>query len=654
MNLSWIDWAIVIVFMTALGGLSIWTRRYTKSVADFLAADRCAGRYLLTLSSGMAALGAASFVANFEKFYSAGFGASWWVQMLAPLGLIAALSGWVSYRYRETRSLTMAQFFEMRYSRRFRIFSGILCWVSGLINFGIFPALAARILIYFCGFPHEFQFIGLTLDTFPVLIAVELAVALFFTFNGGMISVMLTDFLQAQFTNIVFLIILIVLLMNFSFGDIFESLGNQPPGHSKLNPFDQASVKDFNWVFFAIAAFKIFYSRLAWQGGQGYNAAARSPHEAKMAGILAEWRNGVGVLTIMLMPVCAIVLMKNPHWAAHAEQVRTGLATIGDANIQRQMIVPLAMSTILPIGLLGLFATTVIAAAVSTDDTQLHSWGSIFVQDVIMPFRKRPFERKQHIFMLRAAIIGVAVFAFFWSWLVNVRENLYMYFFITGTIYMGGAGSVLIGGLYWRKGTTAGAYTAMIIGAVMGLGGMFLKTAPLGWFPWLEFARHAPWDYWLQGHLIGFFSYLVAIAGYVLVSIATCKVPHNMDKLLHKGAYAVVEKDGKVPTPVKGWAALGITPEFTRGDKFIFWFKTSWTLFFFVIFIIGTIGGLFGWISERVWGGYWCFQVGLTIVVGIATVIWFLIGGFRDMFKLFRDLKVERVDEGDDGWVEKE
>lgn len=66
-------------------GICLYTRRYTKSVADFLSAHRCTGRYLLTLAAGMAGTGAISIVANWEKFYQAGFSAQFWGQMLAPI-----------------------------------------------------------------------------------------------------------------------------------------------------------------------------------------------------------------------------------------------------------------------------------------------------------------------------------------------------------------------------------------------------------------------------------------------------------------------------------------------------------------------------------------------------------------------------------------
>ena len=123
MNLHWIDWAIIFFVAIFLILLAYRTNRYMQSTADFLAANRCAGRYLLTMAEGMSTLGAISIIGWWQVFYKAGFASGWWSNLSVPVGLIMLLCGWVIYRYRETRVLTMGQFFEIRYSRNFRIFA---------------------------------------------------------------------------------------------------------------------------------------------------------------------------------------------------------------------------------------------------------------------------------------------------------------------------------------------------------------------------------------------------------------------------------------------------------------------------------------------------------------------------------------------------
>ena len=105
----------------------------------------------------------------------------------------------------------------------------------------------------------------------------------------------------------------------------------------------------------------------------------------------------------------------------------------------------------------------------------MHSWGSIFIQDVIMPFRKKPFEPKQHLKVLRLSILGVCIFIFIFSLLFPLKQYIFLYFAITAAIFVGGSGAVIIGGLYWKKGTTSAAWSALIVGSVISVTGIILQ-----------------------------------------------------------------------------------------------------------------------------------------------------------------------------------
>ena len=197
---------------------------------------------MLCISQGLAAFGAISIVAQFELYYDAGFTASWWVMMRWPIAVVMAISGWVTYRYRETRVMTMAQMFEIRYSKKFRVFCGILGWVSGVINMGIFPAVTAKFFIYFCGLPPTFSLLGLEVSTFITVMLVELSLGLLFTFLGGMVVVMVTDFIQGIFCNVVFLVILVFLFFVFDWDQISSVIQMTPEGASKINPYKTSNI----------------------------------------------------------------------------------------------------------------------------------------------------------------------------------------------------------------------------------------------------------------------------------------------------------------------------------------------------------------------------------------------------------------------------
>ena len=75
-----------------------------------------------------------------------------------------------------------------------------------------------------------------------------------------------------------------------SWRQIVEVMAAAPPDYSLINPFDAHKIEDFNIWFIGIGIFTRIYSTNAFQNRQGFNAAAKTPHEARMGGILGEWR----------------------------------------------------------------------------------------------------------------------------------------------------------------------------------------------------------------------------------------------------------------------------------------------------------------------------------------------------------------------------
>ena len=164
---------IAIVTLVVIVVFCVHSQKYIRSVADFLAAGRTGGRYLLSSANGMAGMGLITLAVALQNYRHAGWAVSWWGQIITVVATILSLSGFVFYRYRQTRVLTLAQFFEIRYCRSFRVVMGILCWLSGVINFGIFPAVGAHFFIAFLGLPREINGIPL----YPILMILFLGSA---------------------------------------------------------------------------------------------------------------------------------------------------------------------------------------------------------------------------------------------------------------------------------------------------------------------------------------------------------------------------------------------------------------------------------------------------------------------------------------------
>src|ERR1700743_3224274 len=150
-----IDWLLVVLPVLIVAAVTIYANRYLKSVADFMSGGRLAGRYLLSTARSEMGAGAIGYVAMFEWFSKGGFPVTWWSQIASPVALILAISGFVVYRYRQTRALTLAQFFEMRYSTRFRLATGVLGFIAGVLNFGVIPVVGGKMMAAFLELPQS-------------------------------------------------------------------------------------------------------------------------------------------------------------------------------------------------------------------------------------------------------------------------------------------------------------------------------------------------------------------------------------------------------------------------------------------------------------------------------------------------------------------
>jgi len=755
--MHWIDWLIVCIPLIVVLGIGLKSQKYIKGVSDFLTAGRVAGRYVVCVANGEAGMGLISLVAIYEAMYSSGFAYGFWGSIAAPIGMIMGLTGYCTYRFRETRAMTMGQFLEIRYNRPFRIVAAFLQSTSGILNYGLFPAVGARFLVYFCDLPLQTNIFGLIFPTFGLVMALLLGLAVLVACMGGQITIMVTDCVQGLLSYPMYAIIVGYIILRFSwFNELAPTLLDRPPGKSMLNPFDISGLRDFNLFYVAVGIFGGVLGRMSWSGTQGYNAAAKNAHEQKMGGVLGTWRSGFSAMMIFLLAVVAYTFLNSSSFVSgktgsvacrnalaqkafndvapgskfdpireeYRQYLATGkitpalqaslnsvrknasatvkpgdkepMLTVGRDAIRSispqkaqvfgtifgQMRVPMALKYILPIGLLGVFCALGIFLMISTDTTYLHSWGSILVQDIILPLRGgKPFTPIQQIRLLRIMIASVATFAFCFSMFFGQVDYILMFFAITGAIWVGGAGVVIVGGLYWKRGTTAGAFCALLIGSGIATTGAVCQNIWAGTiYPmlerngWLEgFTRFVeaasnpfePYVMWrviptkfpINSQEMLLTSMLCSIILYVVISLLSSRKVFNMDRMLHRGKY---QREGKkIEHGIKNTRdffrkLIGINDEYTRGDKVITWSVFIWSFGwgFCCSFLGVVIWNTFSPWPMHWWAKWFFFQQFiLGGVIAVISTVWFTWGGTRDLIRMFRALDQKHVNTLDDGRV---
>jgi len=135
------------------------------------------------------------------------------------------------------------------------------------------------------------------------------------------------------------------------------------------------------------------------------------------------------------------------------------------------MALPVFLSQILPIGLIGFVAAGMLAAFMSTHDSYLLCWSSVLTQDVVAPWFKKGLSSKTRLLLARIFILCIGIFVLVWGLWYPLGQDLWDYMAISGAIYFTGAIALLTFGLYWKRASKVGAYLALLCGfcSILGL-----------------------------------------------------------------------------------------------------------------------------------------------------------------------------------------
>ena len=322
---SWHHWLVILVPVLSVCALAVRSRRYVRSVSDFLVAGRCAGRYVLLSGGMMGNLAVTTLIASTEACYNNGYAFQFWNAVLTPLGIMLALYGWITYRFRETRAMSAGQFFEMRYSRGVRRLASVLRGSADMLGNCIGPAVAVRFFIYLLGVPHRTHLFGMEVRTFPFLLALCILLAVGMILCGGRIALLVTDAAQGLIAYPLFVTIIVFVLCRFSWWDeIAPVLSDRVPGESFVDPYDIGQLRDFNLFGLMVA----FYRRIMggeWVGN-GYGSVAKSAHEGKMASLTASFGAGLAWMLPFFLVIGVIATMNHRDHADEALRIRRELS----------------------------------------------------------------------------------------------------------------------------------------------------------------------------------------------------------------------------------------------------------------------------------------------------------------------------------------
>ena len=422
--------------------IGLLARRKVADLDDFLVAGRKLRSIMGIATLASTEMGLVTIIYFSEEAYSNGF-----VAIIA--GVIAALTMWLIGRtgfvIRKLRTLelrTVPEYFEKRFTPGVRWVAGVLTFLTGVLNLGIFLQVEGRFLVIVTGLPAE---------TLPLIMGVLLVFVVIYTMLGGMFSVVLTDVFQ-------FVLILAGLIFTSWFA--FTHAGGAEGMVAAVR--EQIGDAGFNlWeapkygILFLI--WTTLYYLSGWSSWQPVVQRTLSMKDVATAMKLYRISS-----IFMFFRACMPML-----WGIAALSI---LGLIADS----QTALPRMLVIVIPSGLIGLIMLGFLAASMSTYDSYLLAFSSIFVQDIWVPLRKREIRDEQQMFYTRSAIVGIAVFVYLFGIYFTFTDTVFRLIVLTGSLSYAGILTGLVGGLYWKRANTRGAYFAFAASAVPPIVALFM------------------------------------------------------------------------------------------------------------------------------------------------------------------------------------
>jgi SSS family solute:Na+ symporter len=472
---GFIDGSIVGLYLlgTIIVGLAV--RRSVRRVDDFLLAGREMDLYVGVASLAATEFGIITCVYTGELGYKFGFAGAAPGILAAIAMAVVGLTGFCIKPLREAGVITIPELLERQFGPRIRILSGIIIVLGGLLNMGLFLRMGGEFLVTVA---------GLKPSRLEITMTAILVIVLIYTILGGMLSVLVTDFLQFLVMSLGLLAVTLLVLDKIGWESIILAAQNNH-GSGAFNPFANKSL-GAGWVM---------YNGLV-------ALAAVITAQTMIARVLAakDSRTGRRIYTVTsFFFVCRFILPG--LWGMAA------LAVIGPSMLSEGSIkaMPTFLAAFVPSGLLGILIAAMLAADMSTDSSYMLTWSSIIYNDILAPFRRNRTEA-QGLLWNRLILSVIGIFLLFYGLWYPLKGPLWNYLTITATINLSSISVMLIACCYWHRASTLGATLAILLGA----------SSPIGFLIFQQLEGFARWHRMITTELAGLASFILAAMGMIV------------------------------------------------------------------------------------------------------------------------------------------
>ena len=526
-------WGILAFYVFFVLGAGLFFARNNKSTEDFFFGGRRFSWWIIAMSMLATGVGSHSFAKYASKGYQYGF-SSTMTYMNDWFFMPLLLFGWIPIIY-YMQVNSIPEYFERRFNSTVRNLSTftMLLYLIGYIGIGLL-ALASLLE----------PILGWEINTIIVVVAV---ISGLYVSLGGQTAIIFTDLIQG-------IVLLFAGLLLFGLGIIYlgglDIFWNNLSITNKLPLADFNSPPDFNFV------------GIFWQDGVVGSVGFAFMNQAVIMRFLAarsvvHARRATMMNVLVFLPLGTLAV-SNSGWIARAI-TNTSPDVIAETANPNGIFTIVAGIVASSEAVFSFLVAAVVAALMSSLDSQINASTAVAVNDVYTPLSKNPSEKtKLRISMftsLFVTFIGIQA-AFLFSKYGTIYEAHGAFHSIVTPPMV----TVIFLGIFWQRFSSRAAILTFVLGAIfIYLGVLYPKLFVQPFSHGIEFIEAKPWSY-----IRALYNVVACVAIGVVVTLLT-KPPSNYDKI--KGLTLWTIKDG--PKYFKGSEVnknAGITIKFSGSE----------------------------------------------------------------------------------------
>jgi SSS family solute:Na+ symporter len=502
-----VDWIIIMVYMVGCTVAGLWMQRYVRNVADFAVAGRQMEANVGVASLAATELGIVTVMYTAQAGFQNGLTGALPGILTAAAMLIVGITGFVIVPLRNAKVMTIPELFENRFGKRVRWLAGLVIILGGVLNMGVFLRMGGDFLLNITGmdsqrtFPLDLWGWHVELRTLEIVMTGLLGIVLLYTVLGGMLSVLITDYLQFLVMGLGIVVASVLVLWNAGGTGFLADLASTHQSGQQYEDTVEKPQKD-RWEYGEWL--KAHAAELAKQGVLVDTADTQKPPKAEtmkhpfnpvtntnqgLPWIVWQALTSIAVVTTWQTTIARVLAARDARtakrvyrgawfywvgrwclpglWGAAAFCYFTshgGLPEGVGSETAMPRFLGLTLSSAFT-GFLGLMIAAMLAAEMSTDSGYLLTWATVIYNDLIGPLLRKPLSERARLLTVRALVLAIGVFLVFWGLWYRIPGNIWEYLVITGNIYLASLFALLVGALYWRGANSWGAMAAIVLGA---------------------------------------------------------------------------------------------------------------------------------------------------------------------------------------------